>query len=403
MTERKITSDSDRKNEAFRSHSGVPPSGRKITSAADEEIRAIGLGGGGVASQVQYSPFPPESPTGGELWNNTGDVEIEGIMPSHYAVWDGGAWVDLGDQPPSTGSLAVSSTVPPANPQPGQLWFNSDVQMVAGIPPSNFASWDGSQWVPLGSLLDAQLIPTSDDAGLIDYASDGFPPASSPRGKVWRDVSFEPPRWKISAGAPGGGTPTWIELVTPLHPDEREMIGSIDYEEGAIAPAIPLRGDVWRDSSGTPTWKIYDGTEWIELTSPPSPAASVSEVFYVSGSISDFVSEPRQDLFAVSRSVEVRQFSLWHYFVPSTPAPGTTMRIRTQTGPSITNLATRDLSSLGDAQPWLFTFASPPIVDQGIILFDVFGANMTELERVVVTLELAYAEVNNTVANSAPI
>jgi hypothetical protein len=109
------------------------------------QVRIVGSTVGGIIN----SSTPPLNPPPGTVWFNAGPGSVNGIPAGNYAYWNGTQWVLMGTTAPNP--TAIASNTAPTNPALGTIWQNTSGQTVAGIPSGGYAYWNGSTWVSLGS------------------------------------------------------------------------------------------------------------------------------------------------------------------------------------------------------------------------------------------------------------
>lgn len=109
------------------------------------QVRVVGSTVGGIIN----SSTPPINPPAGTVWFNAGPGTVNGVPAGNYAYWNGTAWVLMGSANPSTNP--ISGNTAPTNPALGTIWLNTSGSTVSGVPSGNYAYWNGSQWVPLGT------------------------------------------------------------------------------------------------------------------------------------------------------------------------------------------------------------------------------------------------------------
>lgn len=109
------------------------------------QVRIVGSTVGGIIN----SNVPPLNPPPGSVWLNSGSTPQAGIPAGSYGYWNGSQWVNVGSTPPSQNTIAAST--PPLSPVVGTVWQNTSGITVAGVPAGNYAYWNGSTWLPLGT------------------------------------------------------------------------------------------------------------------------------------------------------------------------------------------------------------------------------------------------------------
>ena len=169
-----------------------------------------GTGGGGAepgGAQAFVGPNPPAAPQEGELWFNT---DTGGL-----SMWDGSQWQTIS----AGGSGIPSGLTPPANPGVGQLWFNTGTNQLF--------VWDGNNWDPIGT-------PTAVGA---------TPPANPIPGQLLLDGSGTLWAWDGNQ---------WQRVTTPNN----------NATVSATPPPTPFLGQLWNDTT-TQTLKVWDGNAWV--------------------------------------------------------------------------------------------------------------------------------------------
>lgn len=123
---------------------GVPANGVARWDGTTWSALGLGITGGG---PLPYAGSLAVLPNGGLVTG--GDFTIAGGMPAHsIARWNGSSWSPLGAGMGGTGSTAVASVVVLPN---GDLLAGGVFTKAGGVPVSNIAHWDGSNWSALGS------------------------------------------------------------------------------------------------------------------------------------------------------------------------------------------------------------------------------------------------------------
>jgi hypothetical protein len=114
---------------------------------------ALGSGVGGVVSTLPRVRPPPVSAllvNGSDLYVAGDFAFAGGVGATNLARWDGTNWFPLGSgvlglpsmfPSPAARALAVSG---------GGLYVGGTFSQAGGLPTSNLAKWDGTQWMPLG-------------------------------------------------------------------------------------------------------------------------------------------------------------------------------------------------------------------------------------------------------------
>jgi len=109
------------------------------------QVRLAGSTVGGIVN----SNIAPVTPPPGTVWYNSGNQIQVGIPVGNFGYWNGTAWILVGTTSPSSNQIA-SNTAPPS-PVTGAVWQNTSGAAAAGVPPGNFAFWNGTGWTVLGA------------------------------------------------------------------------------------------------------------------------------------------------------------------------------------------------------------------------------------------------------------
>ena len=186
-------------------------------------------------SPVTIADVPPANPDEGDLWYDS---------DSSYRtyVWHDAtqSWIDLapsvgGD---GTGLVTISAT-PPASPEEGEAWYDSDDTGRTYI-------WDGSIWVDMNPTVGSSA-PTT------HVTIDVVPPATPAQGDLWYDAgsTYRLYVWdKFSS--------VWIDASPNITTDTTHAVVS------DAAPTGQKTGDLWYDTDNFTTF-VWDGFAWVDI------------------------------------------------------------------------------------------------------------------------------------------
>ena len=228
------------------------------------------------------SPTPPANPLQGQVWYHTFNPGPPIQLVNKLKVFDGTAWTNIGG--------ATTSVDPPESPEPGDLWYNLETEIIM--------YWDGDEWKPVGGPYVGE--PTDPE----DPESPNEPPADPSEGQLWWmlpdrklwgfDSSLEgiasfPPNAKRQNGDPvpngwvligpdgiqdpedpTGGTYNYITNVTVINPDtgeEEEVPMNMIIVDGQIIT-------VWVAKTVELTEDAILGMPFGAWTDPYDPASS---------------------------------------------------------------------------------------------------------------------------------
>jgi hypothetical protein len=145
------------------------------------------------ASSVHVSQIPPANPNIGDLWFDT----LGGILYIWYQDADSSQWVSIGGSGGGGGASVDIGETPPYNPTAGDLWFDSE----KGILFIYYTDVNSSQWVAVGG---------GGGGGSSDFQITVGPAPHSPadEGDMWVTPTYElfvyDGSWVEIAGAGGG-------------------------------------------------------------------------------------------------------------------------------------------------------------------------------------------------------
>ena len=109
------------------------------------------------------SPVAPSNPNDGDLWWDTEN----GRLYVYYEDADSSQWVDASPNPDnratSTTAIISQGTQPPGDPNPNDMWFNSDVGQLFIY----YEDADSSQWVVTQNLRNPDAVETISVTGAL--------------------------------------------------------------------------------------------------------------------------------------------------------------------------------------------------------------------------------------------
>lgn len=116
----------------------------------------------GPTSTVSISP--PQNPAVGDLWFNPESTELFVWVPS----LSGGSWQSVySTEECEYKPTVISSSSPPANPRPGDLWFNPESSILSVW----YQDLDSGQWVVIVPYTQSLLPPSEEDGQILISAS----------------------------------------------------------------------------------------------------------------------------------------------------------------------------------------------------------------------------------------
>jgi len=172
----------------------------------------------GLASAPVYiSASPPPNPVPGDLWYST----TESILKIWITGSSGGDWIDLYQQEGSASVPVYISASPPTDPLAGFLWYNTTTSVL------NLRQYTlaGGEWIPLNFSPDCPPDCTRTFIG-------SSPPANPEPGNLWWDSSNSYLNiWYVDLG--GGQWVSVVPYPAPaIGPEGGVFIGPIygNYE-----------------------------------------------------------------------------------------------------------------------------------------------------------------------------
>lgn len=166
---------------------------------------------------------------------------------------------------------ALVQATEPLHPNIGAIWFDTTVGALK--------VWDGSAWniaevdttgIADGAVSTAKVDFTAFDIGAIHVTIASAAPSSPATGDVWFDASngyvmnewdgtaWQPFQWDSGAIASGSIDTSKVSFTA------RDLDG-ITTTFAATAPASPVTGDLWYDSSNGYKLNRWDGTQWVAV------------------------------------------------------------------------------------------------------------------------------------------
>ena len=193
-------------------------------------------------SPVVISDIAPANPNEGDLWYDSDSTYRTYVW--HDAT---NSWIDLA---PSVGGnatgLVTISATPPASPEEGQAWYDSDDTGRTYV-------WDGAVWVDMNPTAGASVATTH-------VTVDVVPPATPAQGDLWYDAgsTYRLYVWdKFSS--------VWIDASPNITTDTTHAVVS------DAAPTGQKTGDLWYDTDNFTTF-VWDGFAWADIR--PTGAAN---------------------------------------------------------------------------------------------------------------------------------
>lgn len=105
-------------------------------------------GGSGSGAGILVSQTAPVGPVPGQTWYNSSNQTVAGVPAGNYAVWNGSAWMVIGTVAPVN---LISQATTPVSPTQGLVWQNTSAGTLAGIPAGGYGVWNGTTWVNIGA------------------------------------------------------------------------------------------------------------------------------------------------------------------------------------------------------------------------------------------------------------
>lgn len=207
-------------------------------------------------------PTPPSPGAVGQRWYNNSGSTVSGVPTACWSTYDGAAWKV--DTNVAAANLVVASTTPPASPVIGDRWYNASGATSSGVPAASWATYDGAAW----------KVDTNGAAGNV-VVSSATPPVSPVVGD----------RWYNASGATASGVPSasWATYDGAAWKVDTNGASGNTVVVSATAPASPIAGDRWYNSSGATAsgvpsacWATWDGAAWKVDTNVTSGSTSVS-------------------------------------------------------------------------------------------------------------------------------
>lgn len=158
------------------------------------------------------------------------DINVVGVADGEVLQYDGpsGKWISAVPVVAGGASIEVSDTAP-AEPENGDMWFDSNYGVLAVY----YEDTDSSQWVAINA--DAQVETFVNISPIA--------PVSPNSGDLWFDSSNSTLNMYNN---------TWVQIIGP----------SVNVSTVATEPTDPNEGDIWYYSG---TLKIYDGSSWVTM------------------------------------------------------------------------------------------------------------------------------------------
>jgi len=216
----------------------------------------------------------PSSPTVGQVFTS-GAVTY---------IWNGYAWEGGGSL--ALPSNAIISDTPPANPQPGWLWWESDT----GYLFTYYNDGNTTQWVQINALQSNAVLKTGDTmSGRLGI---GAPIPTVPMLHVQKGIAGTPPAWTATDVVlieQAAGTNAAIEIFTA-----NNAVGAINMTDtdlrGAGGLSYNHSTDMWSFVTAGTTRVALDATTLSILnntasTSPTTGALTVAGGVGIGGNI----------------------------------------------------------------------------------------------------------------------
>jgi len=221
-------------------------------------------------AETTIANTPPTSPAAGDLWYDTSTT------PPSAKMWDGDSWeaadaaaqslANTAKQLASNKAVVTVGPNIPASAALGDIWYDTALSPTKTFVCKLAYSSGGSLGVNFSPVEDpvAQATANSKATGTVGATA----PTNPQKGDSWTDTALTPNATFTWSGS------QWIADDATAQAIAQTKASS---KSGSVAPTNPLIGDLWYDTSGTtPQAKIWNGTTWAIVDAGAAASAQLA-------------------------------------------------------------------------------------------------------------------------------